>query len=348
MRWGVFINLVVVVLLAGVAGAEQSVQPFSGNIIVMAVEEPNAPDQQIRALGQNGPALWNPGEHLRATWESIYAAQTYRIYNPALQPPRPPEGPNYALSLSGEIAITDGTGLIGLTTVPTEALALDQAGRVVFSALTDSAPARSYQPPHCQWGPTWRTTPHIEPYPLSVSLPAGPGTTYPQALGTLEWSLYALVADQFTTVDVPFQAGGTWTELAPGVKILVEQATAGNAQYQYRLQAENDANNVAWLVAGNLDVPAGRTPPGVIVVDLDMLDATGRSLRDVSAVSGGIGIGGQKSGGTDIRTTMFILGVGNGPACGTAATFRFKLARNAYTRQIRFLLADVPVPTFGN
>jgi hypothetical protein len=348
MRRRVLINLVVVVLCAGITAAEQPAPSLSGNIIVMAVDEPNAPDERIRALGQNAAASWNPSEHLLGTWESIYAAQTYRIYNPALQPPRQPEGPNYSLSLSGEIDITDSTGLIGLTTIPTAALALDQNGTVVFSKLTDSVAHRSYQPPRYLWGPTRRKTPQIQPYLLSVSLPVGPGTTYPQMLGTLEWSMYALVADQFTTVDLPFQAGGTWTELAPGLKILVEQASAGNAQYQYRLRAENDANEVAWLVAGTLDLPSGQTPPGVIVVDLDVLDATGRSIRSVSDVSGGIGIGGEKSGGTDNQTTTFILGTGNGPACGTAATLRFKVARNAYTRQIRFLLEDVPVPTFSD
>jgi hypothetical protein len=248
MRSGVLTNLVVVALCACITAAEQPVQSFPGDIIMMAVEEPNAPDRPIPPPRQNAVEPWNPGKHLLATWESLSTVRTHRIYNPALQPPREPEGPGWSLSLAGQ----------------------------------------------------------------------------------------------------------TWIELVPGLEILVEQAVAENApspsrvrtangQYQFRLRARYDSREVFCLLAATLHLPASQTPPRVIVVDLDVLDAKGRSIRSLGSVSGGIMVG---TGGTGSQAATIIHGTGNGPACATAATFRFKLALNAYARHIRFILENVPVPSF--
>ncbi len=356
MRSGVPIGLVVVALCACLTAAEQPVQSFPGDIIMMAVDGPNAPSRPVPPPGQAAAEPWNPGQHLLATWESIATVRTHRIYNPALQPPREPEGPGWSLSLAGRVNVIDNTGLIGFSTAPVAALALDQDAGVVFSELTDSRQDRLYQAPRQVRKPTgngeW--TSEIQPYRFSVNLPVGPGTTYPQVLGTLEWSLHALVADQFTTVDIPFQAGATWVPLVPGLEILVEQAIAQSAQpasraqvgdglYQYLLLARQDSSEVSYMLPGTLHLPAGQTPPRVIVVDLDVLDAQGRSISDLGF--GGRGFGTAEAGG---QTMTIMKAIASGPACGTAATFRFKLALNAYTRQIRCILDNVPVPSFTN
>lgn len=345
MRSGVLTNLVMVALCACATAAEQPVQSFPGDIIMVAVDEPNTPSGQVPPPGQDAPEPWDPGKHLLATWESISTVRTHRIYNPTLQPPREPEGPGWSLSLAGQIDILDSSRLVGFATIPTAALALDQDARVVFSELSDSLQNRVYQAPRYRLKPTefgeWIS--EIQPYPFSVNLPVGPGTTYPQVLGTLEWSMHALVTDQFTNVDIPFQAGATWIELVPGLEIRVEQAVAENVQYQYLLQARYDSSEVSNMLGETLHLPAGQAPLRVIIVNLDVLDALGRSIRSLGDVAGGIGVG---TGGTGSQTMTLIRGIGYGPACGTAATLRFKLARNAYTRQIRCILDNVPVPSF--
>jgi hypothetical protein len=343
----VLTNLIVVALCACSAPAEQPVQSFRGDILMMAVDEPNALSRPVPPPGRDAPEPWNPGEHLLTTWESISTVRTHRIYNPALQPPREPEGPGWLLSLAGQIDIVNADGLIGFSTTPEAILALDQNARLVFSELTDSQRDRRYQAPRYLMKPVRNDessseverVAEIQPYLFSVNVPVDPGTTYPQLLGTLEWSMHALVADQFTTVDIPLQAGVTQVEPVSGLEIRVEQAIVENMRWEYSLWAEHGSSEVSQILTGMLDRPAGQTPPGVIVVNMEVLDAEGRPIR---GVIGGTGVG---AGGPDSRTTLFLYGMAYGPPCAAAATVRCTIAPNAYTRHIRFILENVPVPS---
>ncbi len=344
MRSGVLTSLVVVALCACVTAAEQPVQSFRGDIIMMAVDEPNAPSRRVPAPGQNAAEPWNPGKHLLTAWESISTVRTHRIYNPALPPPREPEGPGWLLSLAGRIDIANADGLIGFSTTPAAILALDQNAQLVFSELTDGQQDRRYQAPCYLMKPVRHDEssevewiPEIQPYLFSVNVPMDPGMTYPQLLGTLEWSMHALVADQFMTVDIPFQVGAAQVEPVSGLEIRVERAVVESIRWEYSLWAGHGSSEVSQMLTGTLDLPAGQAPPGVIVVDVEVLDAAGHPIRGV--------IGGTGVGGMDSRT-IFIHGTAYGPPCAAAATLRCTVAPNAYVRHIRFLLENVPVPSF--
>ncbi len=347
MRSGVLVNLIVVALCACSVATEQPAQSIPGDIIMMAVDEPNALSRLVRPPRQDAPEPWNPGTHLVTTWESISTVRTHRIYNPALRPPGEPEGPGWLLSLAGQIGIVDTDGLIGFSTTPEATLALDQGARLVFSALTDGQPDRRYQAPRYlmkpvrpdEWSSEIEWIPEVQPYLFSVNVPVDPGMTYPQALGTLEWSMHALVADQFTTVDLPFQVGATQVEPVSGLEICVKQAVVENTRWVYGLRAGYGSSEVSHMLGGTLELSPGQTPPGVIVVDVEVLDAQGHPIR---GVIGGFGV---DTGEIDSPTTIFIYGTAYGPPCAGAATLRCTIAPNPYARHIRFLLENVPVPS---
>lgn len=359
MRSGVLTNLVMLVLCACVAMAEQSPpsQLFAGDITITAVHEPNASDGRVLPLAQDAAEPWNPSEHLVATWESLSTVRTHQIYNPALQPLREPEGPGWMLSLAGRIDVTDSNGVVGFSAIPAAALALDQEARLILSESIDCLQGHSYQPLRRLRRPTedGESISEIQPYPFSVNLPVAPDTTWPPVLGTFEWSMHALVADDFTIIDIPFQAGPAWIELVPGLEILVEQAVAEtvqdpnhvsrltNGRYEYRLRARHGTGEVFCIFAQALDLQTGETPPRVIVVDADVLDAEGRSIRTLDGVSGRGGVGTAAAGA---QATTLIRGTATGPACDTAAVFRFQLALNAHARHIRFILENAPLPSF--
>ena len=87
--------------------------------------------------------------------------------------------------------------------------------------------------------------------------------------------------------------------------------------------------------------PAAKTPE-VVVSKVEVLNAEGKSIQD-QANGGGFGGGGSYTG-TTTEMTGTSTGTGNCNICGTAATIRYTLAFNAYEKEIRFLLQNVPVP----
>jgi hypothetical protein len=110
--------------------------------------------------------------------------------------------------------------------------------------------------------------------------------------------------------------------------------------------------------------------PDVIVTKLDLLDAQGKSLTDGASSSSstggsstsGAGAGGSSGGVTRAGdsgdlitatadpssdlTTGTASGVGSYSGGGTAAKFRFTLALKPQQQQLRFILENVPVPSF--
>lgn len=72
--------------------------------------------------------------------------------------------------------------------------------------------------------------------------------------------------------------------------------------------------------------------------------ASGSSASGSSA--GGSSVGGSSVGGSSDLTTGTVSGMGSCGSCGMVTTFRFTLALKPQQQQLRFILENVPVPSF--
>jgi hypothetical protein len=333
MRSSTFIGLIVATLCAWAPAAEQPAPSSTADVPIVAAAEPNAPDP-------NQP--WDPTRHLTAVWESVYVNMSAGLYNPALGMNVQPFGPDWSLSLDGRITIVDSNGLLGLSNSAVSAQALSQNGHVLLSMPEDSFQYRLYQPLRTTSmltvGPDGRTTvtQMLGSY-FYVDLPLDPGGRPLSVFGRIEWSVYALLAKEIKTIDIPFAVSDTWVELAPGLDILVEKAFAEEEEYQFSIKARWQTAQADYTSRGSLLLYDTMKPPATMVMNLQVLDDQGKPL------AGSTGGNYTSLQGVSIGNNT---GSGYGPTCGKAKTIRYTVALGVYEQPVEFAVENVPVPAY--
>jgi hypothetical protein len=321
------ISLVVVALSMCVTAAEQPTQVTPGDIAIMAVEAPGGLALQSAA---DPNQTWDPAAHLAGSWTSVTLTS---------RTDRNSDVPARSLAVASSFTITDPNGLLGLTQSPTGILALDQNAKVFYSSTVGRD--RFYMPPMSiktmkagQW------VSELQPYTFSVSMPLDPNCACPLMLTKLQWSTYALVAGTVKNVDLPFKVSDKWVDVATGLQVLVEKADITGTSYQYSIKVKYTPSKVS-MSSGSVLLVGDQKPPEVIVTKVDVLNTQGKSIPDQA--SGGFSSGSSYTGSGDTMTGTS-TGSGNCNICGTAATIRYTVTLNAYEKEIRFLLQNVPVP----
>lgn len=249
-------------------------------------------------------------------------------------------------SISGNVEVIDSNGLLGLTVFTTGVLDLDQDGKELFRGPDDQPfVGRIYNSPRTTRrpaGPGGGWVSEIRPYNFSVSMPLDPNKPYPILISHLQWSMYALVADTYETVDVPFKATADWIESVPGLEILVEQASVGEKCYQYRIKARYNQSQVWYQLGGFFSPRQNQVLPGRVLLEMQIVDAEGKPVNQsggsFSSSSSGTGSGDQ------MLTTS--TGIGSCSTCGSAALIRYRFALKPYEREAHFILENVPLPGF--
>lgn len=282
------------------------------------------------------------GDYFEPYWSSVVLES--RLYNPVEEPDRDPNT-QITLAISGGVRILDESGLIGVQLVRnTNVVALDQDGAEIYRAADASPISRWYQrleDAKRLIGGNQRA----DEFWLSLDIPMDAELGYPSALSRVEWSMDVLMADEFATVDVPFEPNETWIELIPGLEILVEQASVQEGSYQYRIEAIYDPNLVSYTTVGMWHFWAHEVPAPVMLVEMDMLNADGQSVRELSSPnsSGGSSTSGHTSEGVTHATST---GSASCSACGDVTTIRYTFALAPYERSVTLALENVPVPGF--
>ena len=318
------------------AGYGQAIYLFGGDVLS---GDPNEP-----AVAKEDPnAVWDPAEHLVPYWDSV--AFRSRTYNWARQPDRDPNVLDRTITISGELDIVDPNGLIGLHWSTVDILVLDQDGDLFHRRGVLPSFTRLYQPPDYRpsFEPDGTRVLELRPYNLVVAIPIDTDLEqYPLFFSQVEWSTYALVTDRVETVDVPFKKTDDWFELTPGLELLVEKAVAEGTQYEYTIKARYDADTVSYLQRGNIFVSEHQPLADKIVLEMQLLNAEGKPV--------GGGLGGFPSSTTtassDGQKLTTKTGSGSCSDCGQAATIRYRIAVKPYEREIRFVLEDIPMPSF--
>ncbi len=178
-----------------------------------------------------------------------------------------------------------------------------------------------------------------------LSFPVDPNVTYPAMFSKIDWTMNVLLVEETKTVDIPFEPNDAWVELTPGFEIMVEEAATEEGKYQYKLKTQYDSTKVGYLMGGSIHLWNDESLPPAAILSMAILNAEGKSVKDVSGGNGGFSSGSGASGSsTQMSGTM--SGSGSCSACGDATTIRFTLGFNLYEQEASFTLKDIPVPEF--
>jgi hypothetical protein len=190
--------------------------------------------------------------------------------------------------------VIDPNGLIALSEVAKNAKAFDEIGNRIQVENPSTLPVMvgcectplgpSYQPLES----SMRL--EAEPFHFTIDMSMGYNAPFPLVLSRLEWSMSVLLSDHIEAIDVPFAPTTDWTELVPGLEVLVEKAAVEQGKYSYQMKAKYDPNKVTYLDAidsppcftgSPSDLPYSwpvRAYPEMIVTALDIVDADGHSV----------------------------------------------------------------------
>ncbi len=314
MRSERFKPLFAIVLCAGVLAG-----------VVPAQEEPNVP--------------LDPANYFEPYWRSVTLRSEH--LNPAEEP-----DPNEqkAMTISGGVRILDDTGLIGIDDQEREIVVYDQDGVEIYTSV-DQRPRMNHRYETITDATRLAAVMGRDnELRLALSIPIASDADYPSALSRVEWSMSVLMADEFMTVDVPFEPNEAWVELVPGLELLVEEASVEEGEYSYRLQAIYDPNLASFPTGGWWYFWNNETPPVAMMTAMDLLNAEGNPVYEpgTSGSSGSSGHGGV-SDGVGTATTS---GHGRCASCGDATTIRFTFALAPYEGEARLALENIPISEF--
>ena len=294
------------------------------------------------AFAQGDPnALWDPAEHFLPYWESVELEA--RIYNPAA---RPDEDPNTQrqLRVQGAVEMIDYAHLLGVSTQMRGVVVLDQDEAEIYNTQGQDPPMRWYRETEDVKSSAGFGE-RADEFNFSVSIPMDPSKGYPTSLSRIQWSVGALVAETFEVVDVPFEPNEEWIELVPGLEILLEEASVEQGRYAYKIQAIYDPDSIDYSSGSSWHFRNDDAPPATMLIDMDMLNAAGQSVHDLSA-SGASGGSSSGRGTSDGLMEVTSTGSGSCSACGDVTTIRYTFALAPYEVEARLALEDVPVPGF--
>lgn len=291
------------------------------------------------AQGESGQA-WDPAEHLTPFWDSVELQS--RVENPDRNPEAESGGQRQLVIRAG-VEMTDYENLIGIDRREQSILVQARDGTEIYRADNESL-SRSY------WA-TENVLPRIgidewaDEFSFSLTIPLDPNQGLTRSIGRIEWAVDMLIAETFTTVDVPFEPNEAWTEVVPGLEIRVDEATVTEGRYSYHLQAIYDPNLVSYGSGRHWHFWSDERVPTTLQLGMDVLNAAGESVRDLSS-SGAFGSG-TSSHSTDeglIEATS--TGHGSCSACGDATTIRYTFGLDAYELRTSFALEDIPIYAF--
>jgi hypothetical protein len=237
---------------------------------IAAAGEPNEPVTEA-----NEP--WIGAEHLAPGWESMALAT--RLFNHEIPIDRPMV-PRRSLSFGGRMYVIDPNGLIGLSLLTKNGKAFDEIGTRIQVDNPSTLPVPgSLGPLYGPQGPSYKPLEleysatvdagagqrAIKPkyFNFAIDMSMGYNAPFPVVLSRLEWSMSALLSDHIQAIDIPFAITPDWTEVVPGLEVLVEKAAVEQGKYSYQMKARYDPNEVTYLDA--IEAPPCFTGPAADV-----------------------------------------------------------------------------------
>jgi len=281
-------------------------------------DSPNQPAKQPYAEDlESGSKV---ADSLNVRWRSIEYKNT--LYNPAFTSNKQGQPKADSLSISCQVDMPEPELVLGTCNDSVIGQITDSQGRDVEIG---NVPSRSMF--------IYRDRPRFRVSRTYVGLDGGPehtplrveldGGLCKRVSGEirLKGHFYALIAESFEFVDLPFEPNDNWVSVTPDVEIRVREAQ--NEANRYRFEIEQRPDNVRQAFGMRVGDPL----PSRFVVD-----------RQIIVQKSSVGAGGSGSSGS--------IG-GSGSGSGRAEKIRYTIAVNPTHQTIPFELEHIPLAVLG-
>lgn len=169
--------------------------------------------------------MWDGAEVFDVIWDRV--SITRAIGNPVLYPTVDPNSETRMMTVTGRLDVQDDENPLGIDTGSvTVCRVLDGQGQdlPLRGCLSPFAPSLC-----------WDILPNTPQF-FELQFQLDSQYSMPSSLSQVDFYVYALDCDLFTTVDVPFEDLETWRTLVPGFDVMIENVVVADGRWEYTLK----------------------------------------------------------------------------------------------------------------
>lgn len=288
-------------------------------------------------------------DSFKTSWSSISYTKTVSVRNAEVSEGRGQEV-SERVSLSCEVEILDPNLVLGISREPiVEEMTADNGESVGIKSRSSGPFGMRYEAPRYQRrfvAPTrpaaWKTAvrsalrlppkessrprwvEEIQPSSMQIDLDADLSKQVAKEIACVKGHFYALVAEAFENIDVPFKPSDDWVRLTPDIEIQLQEAHCTESSFRFNIKARPQGG-------GSMQpLSVQDYLPNRIVVERQFIGEDGkptehfRGLRHLPAHFTGSGSGGGSN--SQIKGIRFVIAV------------------NPAHYEIPFVLEDIPLP----
>jgi hypothetical protein len=168
-----------------------------------------------------------------------------------------------------------------------------------------------------------RMVERVRPVRMQIDLNVGLGEKSKEKISRLNGYFYALIAESYEYIDVPFEKSDKWVRLTPDVEVKIIDVWNKGSSYRLSTKARPQTRPTM------LRLSADSYLPKRLVMDRQLIGPDDKPVRHHRSPFVPYRVGGNSSGGGNM---------------GRITKIRYVIAANPVHYQIPFLLEDIPLP----
>lgn len=289
------------------------------------------------------------GENFKVKWTRISYTKTVSLNNTEVSEDQG-QDVSERMSLSCEVAILDPNLVLGISRAPViEEMTDDKGGEIEI----DTGPSNSFQmryeaprydrrfvpptrpakwktairsalrlPPKESSQPRW--VEQIRPVRMQIDLNVGLSEKSTEKINRVKGYFYALIAESYEYVDVPFKKSDKWVRLTPDVEVQITDAWRKGSSYRLSTKGRPEGGR------SMNGLSAGTYLPARLVMDRQLVGPDNELVRHHRSPFLPYHVGGNSSG--------------SGSNMGEITKIRYVIAVNPAHYEIPFVLKNIPLP----
>jgi len=254
------------------------------------------------------------------------------------------------MSLSCEVEMLDPNFVLGVSRAPViEEMTDDKGGKIEIDTGSSSSFQMRYEAPRydrryvspiktAKWKTAVRSAlrlppkessqprwvEQIRPVRMQIDLNVGLGEKAPEKIGRVKGYFYALIAESYEYVDVPFKKSDKWIRLTPDVEVQITDAWCKGSSYRISTKGRPEGGRSIHSLSAETYLPAR------LVMDRQLVGPDNELVRRHRSPFLPYHVGGNSSG--------------SGSNMGQIKKIRYVIAVNPAHYEIPFVLENIPLP----
>jgi len=302
-----------------------------------------------RAESESKPKM-KVADNFKVSWSSITYTKRLLLRNPAVSEDQEQEV-SEGLSLSCEVEILDPNLVLGTCREPLiEELTDGKGGDIEIDAMSSGSGYTRYEAPRyrrrfvappkpAKWKTAIRSALRLpqkassrpqlvnvlEPSRMQIDLDVGLSKQTGGEIGHVKGYFYALMAESFEYVDVPFKKSDKWVRLTPDVEVQIRDAFSDGCSYRLSTKARPEGGGFRGMLSADTYLPER------LLVERRLVGPDDKPVR-------------RHTGPRRLPYSPSGNSSGGGSSMGQIKKIRFVIAVNPTHHEIPFVLENIPLP----